>query len=76
MGTNDAEQGMAQPLCLTAANAEGAPFVFGLRPQDELASPAHFTVLETTSRNQSSEPPSATMIPQMTVIAGLTRSEE
>ena len=32
--------------------------------QDELASPAHFTVLQTTSRNQGSELPSATMIPQ------------
>jgi hypothetical protein len=41
-------------------------FLFGggESDQDELAQPAHFTVLETTSRNQGSELSSATMIPQ------------
>ena len=38
-------------------------FVLG-SDQDELASPAHFTILEITSRNQDSELSSATMIPQ------------
>ena len=44
--------------------------------QDELAWPAPCMVLETTSRNQSSELSSSTMIPQMTVVANLTRSED
>ena len=39
-------------------------FLGGGADQDELASPAHFTVLEITSRNQGSELSSATMIPQ------------
>ena len=33
-------------------------------------------VLQRTSRNQGSELSSATMIPQMTVVAGLTHSKE
>ena len=33
-------------------------------------------VLETTSRNQGSELSGATMIPKMTVVADLTRSED
>ena len=44
--------------------------------QDELAQPAHFTVLEVTPRDQGSELSSATMIPQMTMVADLTRSED
>ena len=36
--------------------------------------PAHHMVLETTSRNQGSELSGAAMIPQMTVVADLTRS--
>ena len=44
--------------------------------QDELAYPAHCLVLETTSRNQGLELSSSTVIPQMTVIADLTRSED
>ena len=49
------------------------PFFFG-PDQDELAYPAHHMVLETPSRNQGSELSSATMIPQMTAGAGLTRN--
>ena len=51
-------------------------FLFFGSDQDEPASPAHFTVLEVTPRNQGSELSSATMIPQMTVVVDLTRSED
>ena len=50
-------------------------FVFGL-DQGELAHPVHHVVFETTSRNQGSELSGATMIPQITVVADLTRSED
>ena len=36
----------------------------------------HHMVPRTTSRNQVSQPSNATMIPQMTVAADLTRSED
>ena len=49
---------------------------FFVQTKGELAYRAHHTVLETTSRNQSSELSSATMIPQVTVGADLTRSED
>ena len=52
----------------------GNTFVLFGPDQGELAYPAHHMVLETTSRNQSSELSGATMIPQMTVVADLTRS--
>ena len=42
--------------------------------QGELAYPVHHMVLETTSRNQGSELSGATMTPQMTAAAALTRS--
>ena len=48
-------------------------YIFFGSDQDELA---YFTVLEVTPRDQGSELSSATMIPQMTVVADLTRSEE
>jgi cytidylate kinase len=44
--------------------------------QDELAYSAYHMVLETTSWNQGSELSSSTMIPRMTVVADLTRSED
>ena len=50
-------------------------FFFGA-DQGELAQPAHFTALRVTPRNQGSELSSATMIPQMTVVADLTSSED
>ena len=54
-------------------------FFFIAQDQDGLASPAHFTVLKITSRNQGSELSSATMIPQATttvaVVVDLTRRE-
>ena len=40
----------------------------------QLVYPAHHMVLETTSRSQGSEPSSATMIPQMTVVADPTQN--
>ena len=43
---------------------------------DGLAYPVHHMVPETTSQNQVSEPSNATMIPQMTMAADLTRSED
>ena len=49
--------------------------------QHELVSPAHFTVLKMTSRNQGSELSNATMIPQWLwqriwhVVRGLAESE-
>ena len=52
----------------------GVIFFFG--DQDELAKPARVTVLEETPRNQGSELSSAAMIPQMTVVVDLTRSED
>ena len=55
--------------------SRGCNFFFG-SDQDELAYPAHFTVLEVTPRDQGSELSSATMIPQMTVVADLTRSDK
>ena len=42
--------------------------------QGEVAYPTHHLVLETTFRNQGSVS-GATMIPQMTVVADLTRGE-
>ena len=42
----------------------------------ELAYPAHHMVLDTRSRKQGSELSGATMIPQMTAVADLTRSED
>jgi hypothetical protein len=48
-------------------------FFFLSRPK--MSWRAHRMVLETTSRNQGSGLSSATMIPQMTVVADLTRSE-
>ena len=42
----------------------------------ELAYPAHHMVLDTRSRKEGSELSGATMIPQMTVVADLTRSED
>ena len=56
-----------------AASNEHCLFFFG-SDQDELTYPAHHMVLETTSRSQGSELSSATMIPQMAVVADLTRS--
>ena len=44
--------------------------------QDELAYPVHHMVPETTSQNQVFEPSNATMIPQMTLAADLTHSED
>ena len=44
--------------------------------QGELAYPVHHMVLETTFGNQGSELSSATIIPHMTLVAGLTRSED
>ena len=40
------------------------------------ATPAHFAELEVTPWDQGSQLSSATMIPQMTVVADLTRSED
>ena len=51
-------------------------FLFVGPDQDELVSPAHHMVVETTSRDQGSELSSSTMIPQMTVVADVTRSED
>ena len=50
-------------------------FFFG-PDQDELAYPAQHKGLETTFRNQGSELSNATMIPQMTAVTDLTRSED
>ena len=51
-------------------------FVYFGQDQDELAYPAHRVVLETTSQNQGSELSNSTMIPPMTVVADLKRSED
>ena len=48
-------------------------FFFGLN-QDELVYAVRHMVLETSSQNQGSELSNATMIPQTTVVADLTRS--
>ena len=50
-------------------------FFFGPH-QGELPYPVHHMVLETKPRNQGSEVSGATMLPQMTVVADLTRSED
>ena len=50
-------------------------FFFG-PDQDELACPAHRMGLEITSWNQRPQLFSSKMIPQMTVVADLTRSED
>ena len=54
-------------------NAVSSFLLVLVRTKGELAHPVHHTVLETISRDQSSELSSATMIPQMTVVADLTR---
>ena len=53
-----------------------APIFFLCPDQDELAYLAHKMVLETTSRDEGSELSGATVIPQMTVVADLTGSED
>ena len=49
--------------------------VFPVQTKGEPASPVHQMVLETNPRNQGPELPSAALMPQMTVVADLTRSE-
>ena len=71
------EEGAIEEPATTKRRLSWRPshFVFG-PDQDELAYPAHHMVLETASRNQGSELSGATMIPQMTVVTDLTRSED
>ena len=74
--------GVDPPLCSSRACLHPAFTAFSVHSklripigpdQGEPAYPVHHMVLETTSRNQGSELSSATMIPQMTVVADLTR---
>ena len=60
----------------TARSPEPTTTFLGGTGQDELAYSAYGMVLEITSRAQGSELCSSTIIPQMTVVADLTCSED